>query len=35
VRMAAIVLAWLAPANATVSPLLEVARAAARELHGA
>jgi DNA-binding transcriptional LysR family regulator len=33
VRMAAIVLAWLAPANATVSPLLEVARAAARELH--
>jgi hypothetical protein len=34
VRMAAIVLAWLAPANATVSPLLEVARAAARELRG-
>jgi hypothetical protein len=34
VRMAAIVLAWLAPANATVSPLLQVARAAARELRG-
>jgi hypothetical protein len=34
VRMAAIVLAWLAPANATVSPLLEVALAAARELRG-
>ena len=34
VRMAAIVLAWRAPANATVSRLLEVARAAARELHG-
>jgi hypothetical protein len=34
VRMAAIVLAWLAPANATVSPLLEVARAAAHELRG-
>jgi hypothetical protein len=33
VRMAAIVLAWRAPANAAVSPLLEVARAAARELH--
>jgi hypothetical protein len=34
VRMAAIVLAWRAPANAAVSPLLEVARAAARELRG-
>jgi len=34
VRMAAIVLAWLAPANARVSPLLKVARAAARELRG-
>ncbi len=34
VRMAAIVLAWRAPANATLSPLLGVARAAARELHG-
>jgi hypothetical protein len=34
VRMAAIVLAWRAPANATVSPQLEVARAAARELRG-
>jgi signal transduction protein with GAF and PtsI domain len=31
---AAIVLAWRAPANAAVSPLLEVARAAARELRG-
>ena len=35
VRMPATVLAWRAPANATVSPLLEVARAAARELRGA
>jgi hypothetical protein len=35
VRMAAIVLAWRVPANAAVSPLLEVARAAARELRGA
>jgi hypothetical protein len=34
VRMPATVLAWRAPANVTVSPLLEVARAAARELHG-
>jgi hypothetical protein len=34
VRMAAIVLAWRAPANAAVSPRLEVARAAARELRG-
>ncbi len=34
VRMAATVLAWRAPANAAVSPLLEVARAAARELRG-
>jgi DNA-binding transcriptional LysR family regulator len=34
VRMPASVLAWRAPANATVSPLLEVARAAARELRG-
>jgi DNA-binding transcriptional LysR family regulator len=34
VRTAAIVLAWCAPANAAVSPLLEVARAAARELRG-
>jgi hypothetical protein len=34
VRMPATVLAWRAPANVTVSPLLEVARAVARELHG-
>jgi hypothetical protein len=34
VRMPAIVLAWRAPAPATVTRLLEVARAAARELHG-
>jgi hypothetical protein len=34
VRMPATVLAWRAPANATVTRLLEVARAAARELHG-
>jgi DNA-binding transcriptional LysR family regulator len=34
VRMPATVLSWRAPANATVSPLLEVARAAARELRG-
>jgi len=34
VRMPATVLAWRGPANATVSPLLKVARAAARELHG-
>lgn len=34
VRMPATVLAWRAPANVAVSPLLKVARAAARELHG-
>jgi DNA-binding transcriptional LysR family regulator len=34
VRMPATVLSWRAPANPTVSPLLEVARAAARELRG-
>jgi hypothetical protein len=31
--MAAIVLAWRTPANVTVSPLLEIVRAAALELH--
>jgi hypothetical protein len=33
-RMPTIVLAWRAPANGAVSPLLEVARAAARALCG-